>query len=110
MSIMERVSGIGTGLILATTEAAAKSINKGAYAGLRLYIKTGTPTVLTFYDSPVDSGVFSAAQDTAAGAAATITVSSPVGKSYDVPACLYASKFIKVVGDQAGTFDTSLIT
>jgi hypothetical protein len=107
MAEMERNPVSVTGWTLATTEAAAKSINMGSVAGLRIYLRTGTPTLLTIYDSPVDSGVFSASQDTTAGSAVTIPVSSPTTKSYDLPACMYAARFIKIVGDQSGTFDFS---
>lgn len=67
----------------------------------RVEIPTGsTITSLTWYDHYLETGTFVAAYDETGAALVTVVAA---GRSYPIPSDLAGSRFLKAVGDAAGT-------
>lgn len=84
-------------------------IDMANWAGLRFTLPIGeAATSIAIWDAPwskseKSGATFTPANDTAAGAPASVTVAAGAnGNSYDLPACCYASAAIKLVGNVAG--------
>jgi hypothetical protein len=95
--------GNGKSFAITSSAATTEAIFFGDFASGRIYVPSGSSlTSLTFYDAPSMSGTFLASYDDAASPAA-ISLSVSAGNSYPIPAKLYGSGAIKMVGNTAGT-------
>jgi hypothetical protein len=86
---------------IGTTPDASDPINLQPYAGGRIYITAGAGlTTLTWFDCHELAGTYKAAQD---GNGNAVTSQVAPGQSCPIPPALFASMFVKAVGDAAAT-------
>ena len=102
----QRYSTTIPSVAIATAVADSDVIGYGPFGSGSLYVPAGSSlTTLTWYACETRDGTYLAAE-TAASAAVTSTVA--FSQSHPIPAALAGARFIKAVGNAAGTIGVTL--
>lgn len=101
MSIMIKQSEDQVSKAITTSEATTARLDISKFSSGTVHIPSGeTVVTLTFYSAPNSAGTFLPLYDTA-GNAVTLTVVN--GRAYQIPAAVFGSAIVKMIGNVACT-------